>query len=170
MRIVIIGFRGTGKSVLGKKIANALGYSYISTDNLIKSSFSMSVTEIIENFGWRAFRAKEAEIIAELKNSDDCVIDTGGGSILLKKNRESLRYKSFVIQLCANKDDLIKRISEGKDRPKLTTKSSVEKEVNLLLKERKELYDSITDLKLNTSKIAFSELKNITLEKIKGLL
>ena len=170
MRIVLIGFRGTGKSVLGKKIAKALNYSYISTDSLIKASFSMSVTEIIEKFGWRKFRAREAEIIAGLKKTDNCVIDTGGGSILTKKNRINLSYKSFVIQLCANKKDLIKRISEGKDRPKLTAKATIDKEVSSLLRERKELYDSITNLKLNTSKIAFRELKDITLKHIEGLL
>jgi shikimate kinase len=170
MRIVLIGFRGTGKSVLGKKIAKELKYSYISTDKLIKASFSLSITEIIEKYGWRKFRAREAKIIAGLKNEENCIIDTGGGSILTKTNRNNLSHKSFVIQLCANKKDLVKRISEGKDRPKLTAKSSIEKEVSQLLKERKELYDSITDLKLNTSKIAFRELKKITITKIKGLL
>jgi shikimate kinase len=170
MRIVLIGFRGTGKSVIGKEISKELKLKYISTDSLIKQTFNLSVSMIVEKFGWRKFRSTESKIIEELRDLDNVVIDSGGGSILTKKNRMNLKYKAIVIQLHASQDAIMRRISEGKDRPKLTMVDSMTEEISKLISDRKELYDSITDFKIDTSKNSFEESKNKIIKYIKGLV
>jgi len=170
MRIVLIGFRGTGKSVIGKEISQYLKYRYISIDDLIRKHFTLSVSEIVEKYGWREFRKVEARLIFETRNLDNVIIDSGGGSILTQKNRNNLKYHSVVIQFQANRKDIAKRIQEGNDRPMLTNEASIRKEINRLLKERKELYDSITDYKINTSRNSIVESKKKIINFIEGLL
>jgi shikimate kinase len=170
MRIVLIGFRGTGKSVIAKEISKELKLKYISTDSLIKQSFNLSVSKIVEEFGWRKFRSTESKIIEDLKNLDNIIIDSGGGSILTKKNRMNLKRKSIVIQLHASEEAIMKRISAGKDRPKLTAIATMREEISGLINERKELYDSITDFKIDTSMNSFEKSKNQIIKYIKGLV
>jgi len=170
MRIVLIGFRGTGKSVLGKEISKTLGLKYISTDIMIKNHYSLSVAAIVEKFGWQEFRSKEIEIIKEVSSLDDVVIDTGGGSILNENNRKMLKQNAVVIQLIASEESIIKRISEGKDRPNLTSQNSLQSEIHQLIEERKELYNSISDFIVDTSKNSFEGSKKIILDYIKGLV
>ncbi len=170
MRIVLIGFRGTGKSSVGKRLAKLTGMKYLSTDDVIKGIYMMSISEIVANFGWRDFRKKESETIQSLQAMDNIIIDSGGGSILTKKNRDNLKKGSFVVLLSANRNDIMKRIMQGVDRPNLTSLGSMRKEIAQLMKERKGFYDSIADLRINTSKKGINETAEIIFKKVKGKL
>jgi shikimate kinase len=172
---VLIGFRGTGKSIIGKKLASSLGVEYVSTDDLIRQHFNLSITEIIEQYGWTLFRKKESEIIKSLKSKDNVVIDTGGGSILNNANRKNLKQNAIVIQLTAYKKDIYERITIGDDRPVLTSatyskKVSMKREIAELIESRKELYNSISDITINTSKNDIKKTIRIIFKHIKGLV
>jgi len=170
MKIVLIGFRATGKSTIGKKLSKLLKYKYISIDDEIKKKCNLSVSEIVSKYGWRYFRKIESEIIKKYSIFDKIILDTGGGSILLKKNRHLLRKNSFIVQLTAFKKDIIKRMENNNDRPNLTSLSSMNLEVRELLKKRKVLYDSITDIKINTSKNDINTVIDKIIESFKGKL
>jgi shikimate kinase len=175
MKIVLIGFRGVGKSTIGKKLALRLNIKYISIDDLIRKQFKLSISEIIEKYGWSIFRKRESEIIKSLKSKNNVVIDTGGGSILNNINRKNLEQGATVIQLTAYKKDIYKRILSGEDRPTLnnvtlTKNKTLKKELSELIENRKELYNSISDIIINTSKNDINKTVIMILKHVKGLV
>lgn len=169
-KIVLVGFRGTGKSTVGKELASLLDVEYVSIDDLIRNQFNLSINEIIENYGWALFRKRESEVIASIKSKNNVVIDTGGGSILTDSNRKNLKNGAIVVQLTAYKKDIYKRILEGDDRPALTSTASLRKEIYNVIKIRKELYDAISDITINTSKNDINKTVEVILKYIKGLV
>ncbi|HEY9188493.1 MAG TPA: shikimate kinase [Ignavibacteria bacterium] len=170
MKIVLIGFRATGKSTVGKKLSKLLKYKYISIDEEIKKKCNLSISDIVSNYGWKYFRKIESDVIKECSTLDKIILDTGGGSILTKKNRLLLKKNSYIVQLTAFKKDIVERIKKGNDRPNLTSLKSLNLEVGELLKKRKVLYDSITDLKINTSKYDINTVLDKIIESFKGKL
>ena len=169
-KIVLIGFRGTGKSTVGKKLALLLGMKYLSIDDLIRKEFKLSVNEIVEKYDWSLFRKKESEIIKSLRSRKNVIIDTGGGSILKSINRMNLKHGATVIQLTAHKKDIYQRIIAGEDRPALTSIVSLKKEISDVIESRKELYNSISDITINTSKNDIKQTVTTILKHIKGLV
>jgi shikimate kinase len=169
MNIILIGFRGCGKSTISKALAKELNYKYFSTDKEIKKLHNKSISKIVEEKGWEYFRECESKIIMGLKELKDHIIDTGGGSILTETNRENIKKAGSVVYLEADFVDIFKRIEHGKDRPKLTNKKDLEEEIKALLEERKEKYLSIADFTINTSGHSMEEctraiIKNLNLK------
>ena len=76
MNIVLIGYRGTGKSVVGKLISERLRMECISMDEKIVEKAGMSIPDIVENHGWATFRDMESEVVQELAKRDNIIIDT----------------------------------------------------------------------------------------------
>jgi shikimate kinase len=169
MNIVLIGFRATGKTTIGKALAKSLKYKYLSIDKEIKKDNNKSISAIVEEKGWEYFRKSESGIIANLKSLDNYVIDTGGGSILSERNRKNLKKLGIVVLFEASLDFIVRRISEGKDRPKLTGQNSLKEEVKLLLEERSVLYNSIADFSIDTSKCTALQAVKIIKEKIETI-
>ena len=81
MNIVLIGYRGTGKSVVGKLVSERLRIKCIAMDARIVEKAGMSIPDIVENHGWAIFRDMESEVTRELAKLDNIIIDTGGGVI-----------------------------------------------------------------------------------------
>jgi shikimate kinase len=101
MNIVLIGYRGTGKSVIGKLLASRLGMPYIGMDAAIVARTGMSIPEIVENYGWPKFRDIESEQARELAGLDNIIIDTGGGIIERPENMEVLQMNAHIFWLKA---------------------------------------------------------------------
>lgn len=168
MNIVLIGFRGTGKTTIGKLLAKKIGYKYISVDGEIIKSNNKSISDIVQENGWRFFRKCESNVISSLVDQKESVIDTGGGSILTKRNRDNLKECGFVILFTAGNRDILKRLQSGSDRPKLIKKTSLNNEISLLINKRKEKYLSIADLTIDTSKNSIGQCLKIIKQNIEG--
>ena len=82
MNIILIGFRGTGKTTIGKILARQLGKGFIDADEYLEKKEGMSIKDIFEKGGEKLFRDIESKVIAELPLLDDKVIATGGGAVL----------------------------------------------------------------------------------------
>ena len=91
MNIVLIGYRGTGKSTVGRLLAARLGRELVSTDAEIVKRAQRTIPEIVAQQGWDYFRDLESDICRELASRDQLVIDTGGGAILRAQNVEALK-------------------------------------------------------------------------------
>jgi shikimate kinase len=139
MNIALIGYRGTGKSTIGRLAAESTDLELANLDALIIEKAGMSIPMIVENFGWDQFRDIETQVLEETVEKDNLLLDCGGGIILRPENREILLRTAEVFWLTASVETIARRISDDNQRPSLTGKSFVE-EIAEVLKEREPLY------------------------------
>ncbi len=145
MNIVLIGYRGTGKSSVAQILAQRLKWPVISTDAEIVKKAGLTVPNIIQNRGWDYFRDVESKICQRLGGKDRTIIDTGGGAVLRGENVEALRQRGRVFWLTAEVATIMERIKNSKERPSLTQKKSYVDEVEEVLRERLPLYKAACD-------------------------
>ncbi len=156
MNIVLIGYRGSGKSTVGRRLAGCLGMEFVDTDDLLQREHSMSIREIVEACGWEYFRAAEKRIIEEISLKNHLVIASGGGAVLDAENVKALRRNGLMIWLKADSQILLRRMGEDPQtlgcRPSLTGKELAE-EVEELLACRNSLYKKASAFELETSEM-----------------
>jgi shikimate kinase len=142
MNIVLIGYRGVGKSTIGRVLATRLGCDLISTDQEIVRRAERSIPEIVERYGWEYFRNLESEVCRDLAGRDHLVIDTGGGAILRQQNVEVLRGNGKVFWLTATVETIATRIGGDTQRPSLTGNKSFIEEIQEVLHDRAPKYQA----------------------------
>ncbi|HTL62963.1 MAG TPA: shikimate kinase [Nitrospira sp.] len=158
MNIVLIGYRGTGKSTIGKAVAARLGRQMVSTDKEIVRRAGSSIPEIVAAHGWEYFRDLESTICQELAGRDDLIIDTGGGAILRQQNVDVFKRNGRLIWLTASVETIAARIGGDRQRPSLTgTKSHVD-EIREVLTERIPKYQAAADVTIATDGQSVEEL------------
>lgn len=135
--IILIGYRGSGKTQTGKLIAKKLKLDFIGIDERIIDKIG-PIKEFIEQNTWEKFREIEEDIISKL-NADNSVIDCGGGVVESGKNIDHLKKLGKVFWLKASVKKIINRIKDKKDIPSLTEKSFTA-EVEEILEKREPLY------------------------------
>lgn len=150
MNILLIGYRGTGKSVVGKMVAATLGMKYISMDARIVEKAGMSIPEIVEKHGWPAFRDLESEVARELAQLDNLVIDSGGGVIERPENIAALQVNSRIVWLKASVASIVARIQGDTERPSLTGGKSFTEEVAEVLERRTPKYANAAHCEIDT--------------------
>lgn len=137
----IIGPRGSGKTTIGKKLAEKTGYQFIDTDKLILERAGMSIADIVQQQGWNYFRQLESQTLASIE-SQDAIISTGGGIILAPENQQVMRENGTVIYLRSTPETLVKRLAaepQADQRPSLTGKSLLE-EIEEVMTQRDPIY------------------------------
>jgi shikimate kinase len=145
MNIVLIGYRGTGKSTVGRQLAARLGRALVSTDAEIVKRAQRTIPEIVGQEGWEYFRDLESEICSEIASRDQLVVDTGGGAILRAQNVEALKANGTVFWLTASVETIARRIGSGNQRPSLTGTKSFVDEIQDVLRERTPKYQAAAD-------------------------
>ena len=166
MNIVLIGYRGTGKSSVARILAARTKWPVVSTDLEIIRKAGMPVPEIIRKRGWDYFRDVESEICKQVGKKDRTIIDTGGGAVLRKENVESLRQRGRMFWLTAEVTTVMKRIKNNSDRPSLTEKKSYVEEVEEVLNERLPLYKAAADHVIPTDDRTMEEVANEIQQKM----
>jgi shikimate kinase len=163
MNIVLIGFRGTGKSTVGKLLAKRLERDFIDSDKYIESSTGKTIKSIFEEGGEDSFRKIEAGIIAELSKVDNKVISAGGGAVLKEDNVRNLKDNGFLVLLEATPEIIHNRIAQDKkttqQRPSLTDKKPLD-EIKHLIAKREHAYKSAADYTINTSYVSCEDIVN----------
>ncbi len=110
-RAFLVGLRGSGKSTVAQRLARRLGWRWVDADALLEERAGQSIRALFASEGEAGFRAREAELLAELCGWADHVIATGGGVVLRPANRELMRASGLVVWLHADVDTLWARIS-----------------------------------------------------------
>jgi shikimate kinase len=152
MNLVMLGYRGTGKSVLSKILARKLKRKLYRIDDLIAESAGFPVPRIVEKWGWPRFREIESQVVREVSESArNGIIDCGGGVVLDDANIESLKRGGKAILLTADFHTVLKRIRGDKNRPPLKDGVSFEEEQRQILAEREEKYRAAADLVVDTT-------------------
>jgi shikimate kinase len=150
MNIVLIGYRGAGKSAVGRRLAARLGRTLVSTDAEVVKRADRTIPEIVAKEGWEYFRDLESDICRELADRDQLVIDTGGGAILRPQNVEALKKNGTVFWLEASVEIIMKRIGRDTQRPSLTGTKSFVDEIQDVLRERTPQYQAAADHVIRT--------------------
>ena len=158
MNIVLIGYRGTGKSVVGRIVAEKLGRECVAMDAMIIEGAAMSVPEIVEKEGWPGFRDRETRLARDLAERDDIVIDCGGGVIERPENMEALRANGIVIWLKASVGVVVERISDDTERPALVEGKTFTEEVAEVLERRTPLYGESSHHEIDTDSLTPEEI------------
>ena len=115
--LALIGFMGTGKSVVGRMAADFLHFTFLDTDDVIKARAGKEIAAIFEQDGEPAFRAWERRIVEELTRRQKTVIATGGGLPADEANLASLKSHALVVCLWASPDKIYERVREHSHRP-----------------------------------------------------
>ena len=150
MNIVLIGYRGTGKSVVGELLARKLNRETISMDAEIVKKAGMSIPEFVEQNGWPKFRDLETEVAQELAERDNIIVDCGGGVIERPENIPALRANGVIFWLQASVDVVVSRIADGTERPALIEGKTFTEEVAEVLERRTPLYSEAAQHIINT--------------------
>lgn len=161
--IVLIGFMGTGKSSVGRALAQRTGLPRFDTDQMVMRSFGLSVAEIFANCGEAAFRAAEDQALADVPFCPSVVV-TGGGILLRPANLELVRHLGVVVNLVADFETLIERLQRRSTRPLLHTADPRATALDLL-RVRQPLYDATADLTVDTSALTHEQVADEILSR-----
>ncbi|MFA5763621.1 MAG: shikimate kinase [archaeon] len=148
--LLLIGYRGTGKTAIGKLIASKLEKEFIDTDKLIVEIAGKSIPQIFSEDGEESFRSIETKALEIATNKENVIISCGGGIIVKERNFELL-LKGIVCLLTADAKTIYNRIYNDSNRPALTNKDPFE-EINHLLELRGPLYQKAKDFEIDSAK------------------
>jgi shikimate kinase len=155
--IVLIGFMGAGKSAVGRELAKRTKLLRQDTDELVRARFGSPIPEIFAQHGEEGFRNAETELLQKLGNKPAMVVVTGGGITLREENVRLLRSLGMTIWLDAEEEILWQRASRRGNRPLLQTTNPREK-FNLLLRERRPLYQAAAERRIDTSNASIADV------------
>jgi len=148
----MLGYRGTGKSVISKILSEKLRMKLYKIDKMISESAGKSIPEMVEQEGWENFRKLESEIVSEVSSkARNSIIDCGGGVVLNDVNITNLKRDGVCIVLTANLETIIKRIRHDQNRPSLESGLSFEEEQEKIIAERESKYRAAADFTCDTS-------------------
>lgn len=154
--IILTGFMGTGKSTVGRCLANKLSVRFVDTDNLIEKEAGINTAQIFAQFGEMYFRELETKIVNELSSKTDIVIATGGGTIVNPLNFEIFKKNGIIICLTASISAIIDRVGKGDERP-LIMGNDIRDIVSNLLHIREPFYKK-ADFMIDTTAKSIKEV------------
>ena len=143
--IILIGFMGSGKTTVGRKMAEISGRTFKDTDKLIEEKLGMTIPEIFEKLGEEAFRDAETEVTAEMKDHRNTVSATGGGMPLRPENAANLKAAGRIAFLDVPEEIIYERLKGQTGRPLLECEDP-EARIRELMKERRGKYTAAADI------------------------
>lgn len=166
--LALVGYRGTGKTTVGRMLAERLGWAFADADHELEARAGRPVAAIFAEDGESAFRDWEERVIADLAQREKTVIATGGGAILRESNRAALRSVGFVAWLTADPETLARRISTRlATRPALTAAGTLG-EIADVLAARTPHYRAVSDLEVETAHRTCREVADAVLRAWHG--
>jgi len=165
--IALIGFMGTGKTVVGKALAQKLDKDFIELDAVIEKKAGMPIPEIFRRDGEIRFREFEIEAVRDVATKKNVVIACGGGIVLNTINIDRLKKESVIICLTASPSVILERTASDKGgRPLLNVADRLQ-EIKKLLAFRRSFYARAADITINTSRLDIDGVTVKILETLK---
>jgi shikimate kinase len=168
MNLVLIGYRGTGKSVIGHRLGRLLGMPVVSLDEEIVRHAGQSIPDLVAAHGWPHFRDVEEEICRRFAGADGQILDCGGGVVERPGNAAVLRARGRVFWLRAEVATIVGRIGGDKNRPSLTGAKSFTDEVSEVLRRRTPLYQAMAHETVDTDGKNLDDLAAWIAERWRG--
>jgi shikimate kinase len=158
--IVLIGPMGSGKTTVGRRLAETLNIDFFDADHEIIDKTGVSIDHIFDVEGEEGFRKRESDVLKELCNKPNIVLATGGGAVLLEENRLLIKKTGSVIYLSSSVDQILRRTSKSKTRPLLENSSNRRKTISDIIESRDPLYREVATIIINTNGKRLNEVIN----------
>lgn len=169
MNVVLIGFRCTGKTAVGRLLAERLGMEFVDSDEQVAEAAGMTIQEIFEAEGEPAFRRREADAIAQALRGGRRVVATGGGAVLRYRTVARLRREGVVVLLEGSARTIARRMKAdaktAAQRPRLAG-GTLEEEVEALLLRREPLYRRAADVTVSTERRSVEQVVGAVLREL----
>jgi len=160
--IVLVGFMGTGKTEVGKIVAQRLERQRLCLDDMIEWKVGKPIVQIFKEDGEEQFRKVEAEVVKAASKDKNVVIDAGGGVVIDENNVKHLKEHGLIICLSARPEVIYNRTKGHMHRPLLNTPDPVAS-IRDLLESRRAYYDR-ADYKIDTSDVSLEEVADKVIE------
>ena len=164
--LILIGFMGTGKTSLGKLLAEKLGRGFIDIDQKIEQDAGLSIPQIFEKYGEKYFRELEKNAVKEITQRRGLVIATGGGTIKDEENLRLLKNSGVIVCLTTEPEEILRRTERRGERPMLDAEEDRLTTIKKLLAERQQFY-SQADYTIDTTDWSPLQIMNDICDRFK---
>ena len=158
--IVLVGPMGSGKTTVGRRLAEKLKVDFYDVDHEIIDKTGVSIDHIFDVEGEEGFRKRESKVLKELCNKSNIVLATGGGVVILEENRSIIKEAGSVIYLSSSVDQILRRTAKSKTRPLLENSTDRRKTISNIIDSRESLYREIATIIINTNGKKLNEMIN----------
>lgn len=163
--VYLCGMMGSGKSTIGEKLAEELGIPFKDLDSEIEESAGMTIPEIFDQKGEKAFRAIERKQIIRLAGNFEGVLALGGGSLQNQQVVDHLKIYGWLVFIDTSQKEIVKRLSDPSGRPMLENSKEITERISNLFDERMKFYEQ-SHFSVQTDD---KSIKEITTEIVKKL-
>lgn len=169
--LVLIGYRATGKTSVGARLAEVLQRPFVDLDQVLVREAGRSVADIVAQGGWAEFRRLEKQLVARYRNARGLVLATGGGVVLDPDNVAALRENGITIWLTADPGAIQARLAQDQprdaNRPSLTGEDTI-REVLAVLEARAPLYLAAAQFIVDTTHRSVAQVVKLVLAALKS--
>ena len=169
--IWLVGFRGTGKTTVGRRLAAVTGLGFMDTDQCIEELERMTIADIFGKKGEMHFRIAEQQAILQLAVRKNLVVAVGGGACAREANVIAMRGSGKVVLLTAEREEIERRLREDQatphQRPSLTDRPTLSEEIDHLLQQRDADYRRAAHIVVDTTLMGVDEVANTIINQIR---
>jgi shikimate kinase len=169
--LVLIGYRATGKTSAGARLAELLHRPFVDLDQVLVREAGRSIADIVAQGGWAEFRRREKELVARYRHARGQVLATGGGVVLDRDNVAALRENGIIIWLTAEPVAIQARLAQDQprdaNRPSLTGEDTI-REVAEVLENRSPLYQAAAQIIVDTTHRNVAQVVDLVLAALKS--
>ena len=167
--IVLVGPMGSGKTTVGRRLAHELNQDFFDTDHEIIDKTGVTIDHIFDIEGEEGFRERESKILENLCQMSNIILATGGGIVILPKNREILKNSGLVVYLCSSVDQLVRRTAKSKTRPLLENSTDRRKTIIEIVEARDVYYREVASFVVDTTGKKLHEVINIIIREAENV-
>ena len=167
--IILVGPMGSGKTTVGRRLADEMSQDFFDTDYEVIAKTGVSIDHIFDIEGEEGFRRRESKILENFCQMSNIILATGGGIVILPKNRKILKNAGLVVYLSSSVDQLLRRTAKSKTRPLLENSNDRRKTIAELLESRDLYYREVASVVIDTTGKKLHELINIIKREAKNV-
>ena len=167
--IVLVGPMGSGKTTVGRRLSHELNQDFFDTDHEIIDKTGVTIDHIFDIEGEEGFRERESKILENLCQMSNIILATGGGIVILPKNRKILKNTGLVVYLSSSVDQLLRRTTKSKTRPLLENSTDRKKTITELVEARDVYYRDVASVVIDTTGKKLHEVINLIIRETENV-